>query len=279
MNKIAPNFLDQILCCDCVEGMRSLPDGCIDLTVTSPPYDGLRDFGGYEFTEEVFRGIAQELWRATCPGGVVTWVVADQINGGYSGTSFRQALYFMEIGFRLHDIIIMTRMGDLYVGPRYGKIEFAFVLSKGTPRSINLIRNKPNKHAGKKSRFRSTLRDGSRRVSQFAKPIAEMGLKGPIWNYSAGYLTTTPDRYVLSEHPAVMPDEMAKDLITSWSRPGDLVLDPMMGSATTCKMALLNQRHYLGFEIHEPYFDLAERRMREHHAKYRDDLDAWLIGA
>jgi site-specific DNA-methyltransferase (adenine-specific) len=106
-----------------------------------------------------------------------------------------------------------------------------------------------------------------------------MGLKGPIWEYSAGFLTTTPDRYVLSEHPAPMPEKMAKDLITSWSRPGDQVLDPMMGSATTCKMALLENRHYLGFEIHEPYFRLAQRRMRDAHAQFRDELNAWLMSA
>jgi site-specific DNA-methyltransferase (adenine-specific) len=142
MNKSDSIFINQIRCCECVEGMRTLPDNCIDLTVTSPPYDGLRDYGGDEFTDEVFRGIAQELWRVTCPGGVVTWVVADQINGGYSGTSLRQALYFMDLGFRLHDVLILTRMGNLYAGPRYGKIEFGFVLSKGKPRSINLIRDK-----------------------------------------------------------------------------------------------------------------------------------------
>jgi DNA modification methylase len=279
MNKIDPKLINHLRCCDCVEGMRELPDDCIPVTVTSPPYDRLRDYGGHEFTEEVFRGIAHELWRVTSPGGVVAWVVADQINGGYSGTSFRQALYFMEIGFRLHDILIMTRMGNLYVGPRYGKIEFGFVLSKGLPRSINLIRNKPNKHAGKRFRFFSRLRDGTPRVSRFAKPVAEMGLKGPIWEFSAGYLTTTPDRYVLSQHPAVMPDAMAEDLITSWSRPGDLVLDPMAGAATTCKMALLSHRRYLGFEIHEPFFQLAQRRMRDAHAKYRDELDHWLIAS
>jgi DNA modification methylase len=279
MNMINPRLIDQILCCDCVEGMRSLPDASIPLTVTSPPYDGLRTFGGHPFGQDVLRGIAQELWRVTCEGGVVAWVVADQINGGYSGTSFRQALYFMGLGFRLHDILIMTRMGHRYVGPRYGKIEFGFVFSKGTPKSVNLIRDKPNKHAGKRNRFRARLKDGTQRISRVEKPIAEIGLKGPIWEYSAGYLTTTPDRYVLGLHPAVMPDKMASDLIISWSRPGDLVLDPMAGSATTCRMALLNDRHYLGFEIHEPYVRLAHRRMKDARAEYCSDLDAWLIGA
>jgi DNA modification methylase len=259
--------------------MRTLPDNCIPLTVTSPPYDGLREFGSHEFTDEVFRGIAQELWRVTCKGGVVAWVVADEIEGGYSGTSFSQALYFMEIGFRLHDILVMTRMGGCYVGPRYGKIEFGFVFSKGKPRSVNLIRDKPNKHAGKMCRFRARRRDGTRRIGDIAKPVAEKGVIEAIWDYSAGYTTTTPDRYVYDLHPAVMPEQMASDLIISWSDPGDLVFDPMAGAGTTCKLALLSDRRYLGFEIHEPYFLLAERRMREARAKYRDQLDTWFLGA
>src|SRR4051812_22689558 len=106
--------------------MRMLPDGCIDMTVTSPPYDGLRQSGWDGFTVEVFRAIAQELWRLTCPAGVVAWVIVDQSNGGYSGTSFRQALYLMETGFRLHEIPSMSRKVNLYAGPRYGKVQCGF---------------------------------------------------------------------------------------------------------------------------------------------------------
>ena len=279
MNQLSKNLVNQIHNFDAIVGMRMLPDDSIPLTVTSPPYDGLREFGGHEFTPEVFQGIAQELWRITMPGGVVAWVVADQIVGGYSGTSFRQALFFMEMGFRLHDILILTRAGGRYVGPRYGKIEFAFVFSKGAPRSVTLIRDKPNKHAGKLRRFRAKLKNGTLRIAQVAKPIAEMGLKGPIWEYPAGYTNTTPDRYVLGLHPAVMPDEMASDLITSWSRPSELVLDPMAGSGTTCRMALLNNRNYLAFEIHQPYVELARRRLCDAREESLRRVDAWLMGA
>jgi site-specific DNA-methyltransferase (adenine-specific) len=279
MNQLSKNFVNQIHCCDAIVGIKRLPDECIPLTVTSPPYDGLRDFGGHEFTDDLFRGIAQELWRVTCTGGVVAWVVADQIDGGYSGTSFRQALCFMELGFRLHDILIMTRLGGCYVGPRYGKIEFGFVFSKGTPRSMNLIREKPNKHAGKMCRFRARRNDGILRISQIAKPVAEKGLIGPIWDYSAGYTTTTPDRYVHDLHPAVMPDKMTSDLITSWSNPAELVFDPLAGSGTTPKMAVLNNRRYLAFEIHQPYIELARRRLCDAREEYRRRVDAWLLGA
>lgn len=144
---------------------------------------------------------------------------------------------------------------------------------------MTLIRDKPNKHAGKLRRFRAKLKNGTLRIAQVAKPIAEMGLKGPIWEYPAGYTNTTPDRYVLGLHPAVMPDEMASDLITSWSRPSELVLDPMAGSGTTCRMALLNNRNYLAFEIHQPYVELARRRLCDAREESLRRVDAWLMGA
>jgi hypothetical protein len=272
-------LLDRICCVDAVVGLGALPDDGIPLTVTSPPYDGLREYGGNDFGPEVFEAVADELWRVTMPGGVVAWVVADQIDGGYSGTSFRQALHFMGVGFRLHDILIMTRTGGRFAGGnRYGKVEFGFVFSKGSPRSVNLIRDKPNKHAGALRHFGARGRDGRLRYAARAKPVAAMGLKGPVWEYTAGSSGTTLDRYT-DDHPALMPEAMARDLILSWSRPGDLVLDPFLGSGTTSKMALLGHRRYLGFEVHRPYYRLAVRRMHDAHAEYRRRLDAWLVGA
>jgi site-specific DNA-methyltransferase (adenine-specific) len=272
-------MIDRIFCLDAVEGMRALPDACIPLTVTSPPYDGLRKFGGHRFDREIFEQVARELWRVAMPGGVVAWVVADEIKGGHSGTSFRQALHFQEIGFRLHDILIMTRTGGRWFGVNhYGKVEYAFVLSKGRPRSVHLIRDKPNKHAGVLCQYRARRADGRLRKAPRFKPIAATGLKGPVWEYLAGYGGTTRDRYA-HEHPALMPEAMAHDLVVSWSRPGDLVLDPFLGGGTTAKMALLAHRRYLGFEVHLPYFRLAERRLRDAHAEYRRRLDAHLAGS
>jgi site-specific DNA-methyltransferase (adenine-specific) len=273
-------LLDRICCADAVAGLSKLPNDSIPLTVTSPPYDGLREFGGHRFGPDVFEAVADELWRVMMPGGVVAWVVADQIDGGYSGTSFRQALHFMGLGFRLHDILIMTRTGGRFAGGnRYGKLEFGLIFAKGRPRSVNLIRDHPNKHAGVLRRFRARLKNGRMRKPSPPKPVATMGIKGPVWEYTAGSGGTARDRYVLDVHPAVMPEDMARDLIESWSRPGDLVLDPFLGSGTTSKMALLCHRHYLGFEVHHPYFQIALRRMHEAHAEYRNRLDAWLVGA
>lgn len=273
MNRIPVEFVNKLICCNGIEGMRRLPADCIPLTVTSPPYDGLRNYGGHAFD---FEGMAWGLWRVTAPGGVVVWVVQDQIkDGSETGTSFRQALFFKELGFRLHQTLMMTKSGCRSASQvRYGvALEYAFVLSKGKPRVVNLIRDKPNSTAG--SAVRSSYRDGDGilHVREIAdKLIKPFGVRGAVWNYRTGGGITTKD-WGAFEHPALMPEAMAEDHIISWSRPGDLILDPMAGAGTTCKMALLNHRRYLGFEIHAPYHEIGVQRLRAARADYLDRLD------
>jgi DNA modification methylase len=271
-------LIDQVLLTDAVEGLRSLPEECVPMTLTSPPYDGLRDYHGNVLPFGTFMEISLELWRVTMHGGVVVWVVADQIDRGYSGTSFRQAIHFIDSGWTLHDLLIMGRSGGRWSGGnRYGKVEFAFVLSKGPPRSVHLIRDKPNRHAGVIRRFKARSRDGILRHALREKPVARWGVRGPVWDCLAGAGKTTRDLYAYG-HPALMPEAMARDHILSWSRPGELILDPMCGAATTCKMALLNYRHFLGFEAAETYHRIALRRMEDARAEHRRRLDAWLTG-
>jgi site-specific DNA-methyltransferase (adenine-specific) len=191
-----------------------------------------------------------------------------------------RTLYFREIGFRLHHTMIMDRAGSRWPGKvRYGdSVEYAFVLSKGKPRTIDLLRDKPNTHAGKVQDFHRREVDGRLRPAGKGRPVSASGLRRAIWRYAAGSGLTTKDEYAFV-HPALMPEAMARDHILSWSRPGDLVFDPMAGAGTTCKMALLNHRHYLGCEVNEQYHDIAVRRMRDAHAEYRRRLDASLVGA
>lgn len=244
---------------DCVDGMRGLPDDCIPLTVTSPPWDRMRKFGGHPFE---FEAVAQELWRVTAPGGVVVWVVQDQItNGGESGTSCRQQLFFQDLGFRVHNRIVMRSQGRPVTAVRYGNgLQMALVLSRGGPRTVNLLRDKENTSVGRLQRGR---RQGA------------WGVRGNVWDYLVTGWAKTRDRYTVA-HDGIMPEEMAEDHILSWSRPGDLVFDPFLGSGTTAKMALLNDRRYLGYEAHEPYFDIARRRLTDAKVAYRRRLDEWL---
>jgi site-specific DNA-methyltransferase (adenine-specific) len=249
--------------------------------LTSPPYGEIRSYGGQAFDTAKFQAVARELLRLRKPGGVVVWVVREQVAAGEeSGESSRQRLYFQEIGFRLHHTMVMNRIGCRWPGRnRYGDpVEYAFVLSKGKPKTVNLIRDRVNRQAGKVAAFQRRSKDGGIERTGGPQIVPMLGVRGPVWSYAVGQNVISRDRYAY-DHPALMPQQMAEDHIISWSRPGDLVFDPFCGAGTTCKMSALSGRHFLGFEVHEPYYQLAQRRVREAQAEYRRRLDSWLLGA
>ncbi len=240
---------------DCLEGLKLLDDNSIDLTVTSPPYDNLRTYNGYSFD---FENIAKELYRTTKDGGVVVWIVNDStINGSESGTSFKQALYFKEIGFNLHDTMIWNKGSFSFPSKNcYHQVfEYMFVFSKGTPKTINLIYDKPNLSFGvDKSGVGRRKIDGTKKIEK-RKPAKEFSRRNNWW-----YIPPQKGK----EHPAVFPEQLANDHIISWSNEGDIVFDPFMGSGTTGKMAKLNNRNYIGFEISKEYCDIAEERLKKY---------------
>lgn len=254
--------IDKIYNCDCLVGLQNLPDDCIDLTVTSPPYDNLRTYNGYSFD---FENIARELFRVTKPGGVVVWVVGDAtVKGSETGTSFKQALYFKKIGFNLHDTMIYEKAGCSLPSPnRYLQcFEYMFIFSKGKPKTYNLICDRKNKFErwGKTKKVRE--KDGSFTIRE-TKPFREYGRRYNIWRYVAGGQGNSSSDENTFRHPAVFPEKLSEDHILSWSNPGDIVLDPFMGSGTTAKMAILNNRHYIGYEISGEYCDIANKRLSE----------------
>ena len=231
---------------DCLKEMKEIASESIDLTVTSPPYDGLREYNGYIFN---FKETAKELFRLTKQGGVVVWVVGDAtIKGSETGTSFRQALYFKEIGFNLHDTMIYEKSGMANPSSnRYHQIaEYMFCLSKGKPKTFNPIKDRENKYKG--------FQGGEQSFR------ADFGMRFNIWRYATGGSNTSKDKSVFL-HPAPFPELLAKDHIISWSNEGDMVLDPFMGSGTTCKMAKLNNRKYIGIEVSPEYFEIAKKRI------------------
>lgn len=238
---------------DAAEVLSSFPDKCIDLTVTSPPYDNLRNYNGYSFQ---FEPIAKELYRIHKDGGVIVWVVGDAtIKGSETGTSFRQALYFKDIGFNLHDTMIYEKAGTGASGSNYAYwqcFEYMFVFSKGKPESINRIADITNKTIGlvRAGRFR----EGGNTEKHHA--TKEFGIRTNIWRYPVGFM----DKSDKTGHPAPFPEQLAQDHILSWSRGNDIVLDPMLGSGTTLKMATKNNRKCIGIEISEEYCELATIR-------------------
>ena len=235
----------------------------VDLTVTSPPYDNLRDYKGYVFD---FEGIAKELYRITKIGGVVVWVVGDEtIDGSETGTSFKQALYFKEIGFNLHDTMIYEKTGCAMPSPnRYlANFEYMFVSSKGKPKTYNLIEDRKNRFPirwGKGRKVRNKDGSWSYRENYTAK---EFGRRFNIWKYNNGGQGYGCTDSFAQKHPASFPEQLAHDHIISWSNKGDTVLDPMCGSGTTLKMARLLGRKAIGIEISEEYCELTVRRLAQ----------------
>ena len=263
-SRVKPNGVNKILCGACQEVLASLKEECVDLTVTSPPYDNIRDYKGYSFEEEDFRAIIRQLFRVTKKGGVVVWIVGDAtMNGSESGTSFRQALGFMEGGFKLHDTMIYEKNTSSFPAKRTGKrytqiFEYMFVFCKGKIKTGNLICDKPNKWAGWTNWGKNTQRgkDGKLKKTKDIKPVPEFSPRNNIWRYNVGKGFNSSDKESHS-HPAIFPEKLAEDHILSWSNEGDVVLDPFVGSGTTCKMAKKNKRHYIGIDISEEYCNLA----------------------
>lgn len=248
---------------DNVELIKGLSDNYVDLTVTSPPYDNMRLYNGYSFD---FESIAKELYRVTKEGGVVVWVVGDKTEkGSESGTSFKQALYFKEVGFNLHDTMIYEK--DSISFPernRYYQIfEYMFILTKGKPKTVNLITDRKNKWYNGKKHIKGHYRNSEGEKIRHNKQnlLKEYGVRFNIWRISNGHQKSTLDK-IAFKHPAIFPEKLAQDHILTWSNEGDIVLDPFMGSGTTAKMALLNKRNYIGMEISEEYIDIANERIK-----------------
>lgn len=242
--------------------MKQMLDNCIDLTVTSPPYDDLRTYGGHD--EWDFEGVATELFRITKQGGVVVWVVGDAtINGSETGTSFKQALYFKEIGFNLHDTMIYAKNNYIpLTHNRYEQqFEYMFILSKGRPKTFNPLM-KENKQVGriKGGTFNQDGDSLSKRHKDIG--VAERSIAPNIFFYNVGMMNSSKDK-IAFQHRAIFPEQLAIDHILSWSNEGDTVLDPFAGSGTTCKMAKKLGRHWIGIEINPEYIKISDERMRQ----------------
>lgn len=259
--------LNSVYHIDCIDGMRQLPNGYIDLTVTSPPYDDLRQYNGYSFD---FENVAKELYRITSPGGVLVWVVGDKTKSGSETlTSFKQALFLKEqCGFNVHDTMIYRKANPIpLTHNRYEQeFEFMFVFSKGKPKTFNPLMvpcaTVGQKYDYSKRRSAATFeQNGAGRNRDEISTTKDYKQKGNIWSYTVGNNKSTKDK-IAFQHPAIFPEQLAADHILSWSNENDLVFDPMCGSGTTMKMAKLLNRRYLGFDISAEYVDIAKCRTR-----------------
>lgn len=248
------DFIDSIICGDNCEVLRKMPNECVDLVVTSPPYDDLRTYGGHSWD---FYGVAWNLKRILKAGGVIVWVVNDQTDKGTeTGNSMRQALHFRELGLNLHDTMIYQK--QFYVPLTHNRyeqeFEYMFVFSKGQPKTFNPKKVKTLFGGQKSTLTHRKTGEEPVRGTNYGEARKEERIIGNVW-------LKQPAR--CSEHPAVFPDDLASDHIVSWSNPGDLVLDPFAGSGTTCLAAKELGRHWTGIEVNPAYVEIINKRMAQ----------------
>lgn len=258
--------LNRIYNLDCLSGLKLLDRNSIDLTITSPPYDQIRDYNGYKFDFDYFKDVALELYQATKQGGVVVWIIGDQTkNFSESGSSFRQALYFKEVGFKLYDTMIFAKNNPPPQSyNRYEQqFEYMFILSKDRPVTFNGIKI-PCKHEGKKrsGTFRHNSKGHLKELNNSGVVNSEK-LNYNIWFYNVDNHSVTLDKEVHG-HSAIFPEKLANDHIITWSNEQETVLDIFMGSGTVAKMAYVNKRNFIGFEISSEYCEIAEKRLRKY---------------
>lgn len=250
--------LNEIICGDAVEIMKAMPPNTIDLVVTSPPYDELRNYNGYVFN---FEGIARGLFRIIKKGGVLVWVVGDKINkGNRSLTSFKQALFFQNIGFNAHDVMIYRKKNTPFMRSNAytNCYEFMFVFSKGSPKTFNPIKTKTIRQGQEMLPFNKKADGINKKILGELKSEKTMI---NIWEYAVGLHGSTSDK-IAFQHTAIFPEKLAEDHILSWTKKGDVVFDPMCGSGTTCKMAALNKRHYIGCDTSKEYIEITKKRLK-----------------
>ena len=252
--------VNRIYCESNVDTMARMPDNFISLTVTSPPYDNLRTYNGFEWN---FGEVASELYRVTKQGAVVVWVVGDAtIDGDETGTSFRQALGFKDVGFRLHDTMIWQKPNPVPTQHvRYETaFEYMFVFSKGKPSVTNILRERSKSGAVERVGHRASGGNGHQKIAERIYVGGEDKIRHNIWNIPIA----VPE---LKGHPAPFPQTLVADHIQSWSNEGDLVYDPFCGSGTVPKMAHILRRNWIGSEISAEYVDLANKRLEPYLAQ------------
>lgn len=246
----------------CIRTLEEMPDDFLDMTLCSPPYDDLRAYNGYDLP---LGDLIQLLYRKTKPGGVVIWVVGDKTeNGSESLTSFDHAIAFVRGGgFNLHDTMMYVKNNPIPsdCGKRYRQsFEYMFCFSKGTPKTFNPIKE-PTKSAGKKIKaFRITQGGrGNLPAEDIGREIKAERKASNLFTYNVGTSSAT-DR-IAFRHPAIFPERLAEDQISTWTNEGDLVYDCFMGSGTTAVASCNTRRNFIGSEISAEYVEVANERL------------------
>jgi len=235
----------------------------VDAIITSPPYDDTKNYNNsLNWNFDIFKNVANKLYKSINDGGIIIWVVGDKTkNGSESGTSFRQALYFMDLGLKLHDTMLYRKLNYTPLTHRRyeQEFEYMFCFSKGKPKTFNPIKI-PCKWAGTETWGEASYykTDDDELTKTNKKVINDKKIKGNIFEYRTGSTKTGNVK-----HPAMFPLELAEDMVKSWTNKGDVILDAFMGSGTTGVACKNLCRDFIGIEIDNKYFDIAKKRIKD----------------
>lgn len=262
-NKYLKKWLNTIQRMDCVEGMKKLPKNSIDVVITSPPYDNVRDYNGFSYN---LHETGKEIFRIMKDGGIIAMVIQDQTKDfGKSLTSFRTIVDWVDnLGFKLFETVIYRKYGA--EGAWWNKRfrvdhEYIPIFLKGKrPQYFNKELLKiPSKHGGKTMTGGETRLTNSIRIATRPITINPMKCRGTIWEY----MTAGDGTRLKHQHPATFPDKLPIDFINCFCPSNGIILDPFIGSGTTALAAIKLNKNFIGFDTSKDYCKLARKRIRE----------------
>ncbi len=272
---VLEEYINKIICGDSKIELTKLPDNCVDLVVTSPPYDNIREYTGFSLD---LNKIGIELFRVMKVGSIVAIVIQDQTkNFAKTLTSFRLAIDWCDnIGFKLFECLIYKKLGA--EGAWWNKRfrvdhEYMMVFLKGDrPAYFDKEPLKiPSKWGGVTMTGGGTRLTNGTRIETRPITINPMKCRGTVWNYE----TAGDGTRMKHKHPATYPDKLPYDFIRCFCPPYGVVLDPFIGSGTTALAALALKRNFIGIDISEEYVELTNQRIKYDLENYMQKANIW----
>lgn len=245
-NPIPTDVLDRIISASS-EHMHQLPDSCIHLMVTSPPYNARKEYDDDLSLDEyltLLERVCRETHRVLVPGGRACVNIANLGRKPYIPLNAFIAQMMIDIGFLMRGEIIWDKGSSAGSSTAWGSWMSA---SNPTLRDVHeyiLI--------FAKGRFK--------REKQGRKPTIErddfLELTKSVWKFPTESATRVG-------HPAPFPVELPRRLIELYTFEGEIILDPFMGSGTTALAAMDTKRHFVGYELEESYEKIALERIKK----------------